>query len=271
MADSNLGRLRELSRELSIAEARRQAILDSALDAIISIDEHGCIVEWNKTAETMFGYKGYEVIGKDMAELIIPPEIRGRHYAGMRRYFKSGEGPILDKRVELEGMNKEGHRFPIELTVVRVKGIERILFTGFIRDLTASKRIERKLREQVELYELIVNNVGDLITLVDIDGLVIYASPAFQTVLGYPGDELLGVSILDLVHPEDRALAEKSIHEAITSIRTSVVTIRIKNDEGEYITVETVNIAIRDEHKRPKMLLAISRIYPHRIQKIERQ
>ncbi|MDQ2978835.1 MAG: PAS domain S-box protein [Acidobacteriota bacterium] len=130
------------------AEAQLRAILDSSLDALITMDERGSVVEFNRAAETIFGYRREEVVGREMAEVIVPPSLRDRHRQGMQHYLATGEGPILGRRIEITGMRADGSEFPVELTVTRVPLETQVLFTGALRDITDRKRSEGRREAQ---------------------------------------------------------------------------------------------------------------------------
>jgi PAS domain S-box-containing protein len=124
------------------SEARKSAIVESALDCIVVMDEHGRVVEFNPEAERTFGYSREDAIGREMAELLIPPALRDLHRAGLARYRATGEGPMLGKRVEITGMHADGSEFPVELAIARVDVPGPALFTGCLRDITERKRAE---------------------------------------------------------------------------------------------------------------------------------
>ncbi|MBI4499487.1 MAG: PAS domain S-box protein [Chloroflexi bacterium] len=126
------------------SEARKAAILESALDCVISIDQEGRIIEFNPAAEETFGYRRDEVVGQQMAELIIPPALRARHYQGLAQYLATGEGPILNQRLEMTAIRADGSEFPVELTVTRIPTDGPPLFTGFLRDITERTRAENE-------------------------------------------------------------------------------------------------------------------------------
>jgi diguanylate cyclase (GGDEF)-like protein/PAS domain S-box-containing protein len=133
-------------RALRESEARKAAILDASTDAIVTMDHGGRVIEFNRAAERHFGYARDAVVGRDMAELIVPPELRERHRQGLARYLASGEGPVLGKTIEVPALRADGSRFEVELTIVRIPGSEPALFTGTARDITARKDSERELR-----------------------------------------------------------------------------------------------------------------------------
>ena len=101
----------EMEAALRDSEALKGAILEAALDCIVTIDQESRVVEWNPAAERTFGCARGAALGADMAELIIPPELRGAHRAGLARYLATGEGPVLGRRVEVEALRADGARF----------------------------------------------------------------------------------------------------------------------------------------------------------------
>lgn len=135
---------------LRASEARKSAILATCLDGIVTMDSESRILEFNPAAEEIFGYRRHEILGRSMPELIIPPDLRARHYQGLAHYRQTGEGPILARRIELRALRRDGEEFPIELTVNRITGQEPPLFTATIRDLTARKAAEEELQRAKE-------------------------------------------------------------------------------------------------------------------------
>jgi PAS domain S-box-containing protein len=131
---------------LRAEQTRHQAMLDVALDCVISIDEQGRVLEFNPAAERTFGYTAAEAIGRDLAELIVPPELRQRHREGFARYLETGVAKVLDQRIELTGMRADGSTFPVELTITRIDLPEQPGFAGYLRDITDRKQAEEELR-----------------------------------------------------------------------------------------------------------------------------
>ncbi|HYV28417.1 MAG TPA: PAS domain S-box protein, partial [Candidatus Eisenbacteria bacterium] len=130
--------------------ARNLAILESSLDAIIVIDHQSMVLEFNPAAEEIFGLKRAQVIGKSMADWIIPERYRPRHHQGLEKYLATGEGPVLRKRVELPALRANGEEFPAELAIVPIPGFQPPVFTGFLRDLTEEKRAQAELQKAQE-------------------------------------------------------------------------------------------------------------------------
>src|SRR3954454_6828933 len=128
------------------SEARMRAILEAALDCVVTMDEQGCVVEFNPAAERTFGYAREDVIGLEMAELIVPPRLRDMHRQGLRRYLATGAPVVLNRRIEITGMRADGSEFPVELAITRIPVPGRPMFTGYLRDITERKRAEQELR-----------------------------------------------------------------------------------------------------------------------------
>ncbi len=132
--------------ELRRSEARKAAILNSALDCIVTIDHEGRITEFNPAAERTFGYRRIDVIGRYLSEVIIPPSNREKHRQGLARYQATGETQVLGRRVELTATRADGTEFPVEVAISRIPMDGPPAFTGYLRDITQRKRAEEELR-----------------------------------------------------------------------------------------------------------------------------
>jgi len=129
------------------SQARKSAMLEFALDAIVTIDHEGKIFEWNPAAEKMFGYRRAAVLGKELAQLIIPPASRDRHRPGLGHFLAAGKGSVLGKRTEMTALRADGNEFPVELSIARIAHEGPPIFIGFIRDITQHRQIEEQLRQ----------------------------------------------------------------------------------------------------------------------------
>ena len=165
------------------AAARLTAILDAAFDSIITMDADGRIVEVNQATERTFGYTASELVGNDLAELIIPPDLREAHRRGVERYNATGEGRMVGHPTELPAMRKDGSVFPVEIRISRPELPGRPLFTGYLRDVTDRRRDEQALRtlvaeqaalrrvattvaseaDQARVFEVVTEEVGRLL------------------------------------------------------------------------------------------------------------
>lgn len=140
------------------SEASKAAVLETALDGIITIDSNSSIVEFNPAAERLLGYQRSDVLGKRMSELIIPPSLRSRHEQGMQHYLATGEGPVLGKRLELLAMRADGSEFPVELAITRVPTDDAVLFTGYLRDITQRKMQEHRRTAQLKVTQVLATS-----------------------------------------------------------------------------------------------------------------
>ena len=187
--------------ELRESEARKRAILESALDCIISIDHEGKIIEFNPAAEKTFGYTRDAAMGREMAELIIPPSLRQQHRRGLAHYLATGEGPVLGKRIEITAMRADGSEFPVELAITPIHLGQHPVFTASIRDITERKRAEEALLDIKERFQQLVEHSGDAFFLHDRAGRILEVSQQACDSLGYTREELLNLWLQDIVPP----------------------------------------------------------------------
>lgn len=136
-----------LSASARESQERAAMLIETALDAVVSMDENGTIIGWNAQAEPVFGHAAEEALGNDLTNLIVPPSYRDAHRTGLSRYLKTGEARILGKRIEVTGMRADGTLFPMELAISKLLQNGRHYFTAYIRDISARKHAEAELRE----------------------------------------------------------------------------------------------------------------------------
>ena len=139
-------RVTELEAALRDSDARKAAVLDSAFDAIIMMDAGGTIIEFNLAAERMFGYTRDSAVGRELASLIVPEDLRDQHRRALTTYDPSVPSRIVGQRIELDALSAHGERFPIELSVARVATTTGVVYTAWIRDLSARRNAEEALR-----------------------------------------------------------------------------------------------------------------------------
>ena len=145
---------RAFEKQLAAGEARKSAILETALDCIISCDQNGHVVEFNPAAERTFGYRRDEVIGRELGDLIVPLTLRDQHREGLKQLVLTGQGSILNQRLELPALRADGAEFTAELAITRISGDGPPMFTAYLRDISERKNAERQLDERLSLLEL---------------------------------------------------------------------------------------------------------------------
>jgi len=124
-----------------------QLILDTAMNAFVSMDTDGLVTEWNRSAEQIFGYSKQEALGRPVAELVMPERYREAHRQGLQRFLETGEGPVLGRRLELQGLRADGSEFPIELTIQSLEHAGAWSFHAFIADVTLRREAEQALKQ----------------------------------------------------------------------------------------------------------------------------
>lgn len=138
---------KETEQALLRSQEKTQMIIDSALDAIICIDIDSRIIEWNPRAELIFGWQKTEALGRTVTETIIPEAYRTMHEEGMKRFLRTGDGPVLNRFFEISALRRDGSAFPIEITIAPIIRKDDRFFCAFIRDITPRKKAEEELQQ----------------------------------------------------------------------------------------------------------------------------
>jgi PAS domain S-box-containing protein len=201
---------RRVEKALRESEALKSAMLGSAYDCVIGMNHIGVVIEFNEAAEQTFGYTREEAVGQDLAQLVVPPELRDRHRQGLSRYLATGQTRILNERVELTAMRRDGSTFPIELAVTRLPGSDPPIFTGYVRDI--SDRIEA---ERIRAHlAAVVQGTSDAVASKDLDGVITAWNDGAVRLYGYTAEEAIGQPIYIIV-PPGREEEEANILERI--------------------------------------------------------
>lgn len=161
---------------------RNAAVVEAAIDCIITIDHEGRILEWNPAAERTFGRDRASVLGQQLAETIVPPQYRHAHYRGFARYLETGEAHVLGRRIEVEGMRADGSSFPCELAITRVPVSGPPIFTAYLRDLTDRRRLEATQRLLLRASSVLLSYVSTDRMLSDLSDIVVPAFADWYTV-----------------------------------------------------------------------------------------
>ena len=193
---------RQVSKRLTESDATKSAILSATLDGVVTIDVEGTIIDFNKAAETIFGYRSEEALGREMSTLIIPEAYREAHLKGMEHWKKTGEGPVLDTRLELLAMHKDGSEFPIEVSITPIEIMDKTLFTAFVRDITDQKSVENELKLAASTFDS-----HEAIFITDNKSRIMRVNKAFCEITGYTEEEAVnhtpGELIKSGMHDDD--------------------------------------------------------------------
>jgi PAS domain S-box-containing protein len=148
-------RVAERTAQLQESNERGRLIVDTALDAVVSIDDKGVISAWNPQAERIFGWTSEEALGGLVDQFVMPERFREAHRHGLAGYLATGVGKVLNKRIELTALHRNGREFPVELAITPIRAGDVVTFSAFLRDITERKSAETKLKVQLERLNLL--------------------------------------------------------------------------------------------------------------------
>jgi PAS domain S-box-containing protein len=195
--------VKQSQENLRRAEEMTRLIIDTALDAVITIDAMGTITSWNKQAEITFGWSKSDAIGRHMSDVIIPERHRMAHERGLRHFLTTGDGPILRRRVEITAVRRSGVEFPVELEVSPMMLGEEWVFSAFIRDITDSKRAQEALRESELKLRQMTETIPEMLWSATPAGEIDYCNARMLAYTGFPAEAIMGAGWARLYHPDD--------------------------------------------------------------------
>jgi PAS domain S-box-containing protein len=174
------------------SEERVRLIVESALDAVVTMNEDGRITGWNPQAEAIFGWRLDEALGQRLADLIVPEKHRAAHQQGLAHFLVTGQGSVLNKRLELTALRRGSYEFPVELTIAAIQIGDHFEFSAFIRDITERKRLADRFRATVESAPMAM-------IMIDSVGAMVLVNAGTEKLFGYNRQELLGRNVEVLV------------------------------------------------------------------------
>ena len=232
--------------------AQERAILEAALDSIIATDHESRVIEWNPAAERTFGYLKSAALGHDLADLIIPAELRKAHREGMKHFLATGEGPVLGKRIEVDAINSHGRRFPVELAIEAIEVSGKPRFVAYLRDLTERKAAEAALLESQQRLNATYQHAFVGISEVDLTGRFLRVNEELCRITGYTAEELLDRSFAQITHPDDVACDLESFGQQLEgSLGSYTLEKRYIARDGQEVYIELSASIVRDSTNRP--------------------
>jgi len=229
----NIAARKQSEQALRDSEARNRMVIESALDAIIVIDDNSVIKEWNPRAETTFGWKASEIVGQTLMETIIPSQHREAHKQGLENLLKTGKGPILNQHNELTALHQKGHEFPIELTIAPLRHGGSWTFSAFIRDLSERKQSKEALGQSEASFKALAEESPNMI-YINTRGRVVFANKACEEQIGYKRQEIYAddFDFMCTVAPESRDLIRQKF---------------LQHQKGEEIAPYEYKVLTRDQ------------------------
>ncbi len=239
------------------AQASAEAILEAAVDGIVTIDEQARILGLNRAAERIFGYKPSEVIGRNVA-MLMPEPYRSAHDRYMQNYLTTGHARIIGIGREVVGQRKDGSTFPMDLAVGESRVGGRRLFAGIIRDITERKRTEERLRQSEERFRLLVDAVRDyaIVTLTE-DGRIASWNQGAERAYGWAAEEVVGRHF-SVFFPPDNERHRELQKQLLDSGRVEDEGWRVRKDGSRFWAHVAMNRLV-DEAGRVRGYVRISR------------
>ncbi len=240
-------RVRERTAELSDAneflrtsEQQMSGIINSAMDAVITVNERQCIELFNPAAAKMFGCAAAEALGQPL-ERFIPQRLRTAHAEHVRLFGESNVNyKAMTERGEIHGLRADGTEFPIEASISQAPLGNRKIFTVILRDITERARAEEALRRSEAKFRVIVETSHDGIVFYDAEAVIRYRSPSFRQISGFTDEELVGRSGFETVHPDDLARVRQTWTQVLAEPGTlHRASYRIRHKDGSWRSVET--------------------------------
>jgi len=231
--------LKNMTSDLARREKYLRAIMDTVLDAIITINDKGIVDTFNPAAEHIFGYTAKEVIGKNVKKL-MPAPYRKEHDAYLSRYQDTGEARIIGIGREVTGRRKDGSTFPMDLAVSENEHVGEKMYIGVVRDITERKTAEDALRKSAQEVRAILDNLQDTFFRTDASGVITVCSPSAEKLSGYSHDELIGRNIVSLYadKSEQRKIYEQLVEKA-GSVAEYEIIIRHKSGRDVWLFLNT--------------------------------
>jgi PAS domain S-box-containing protein len=221
------------------------ALVSSAMDAIISVDESQCIILFNAAAERMFQCSQQEALGQRL-DRFIPEKHRLAHERHVSNFGRGGKTMrSMGGLGTLHALRADGQEFPVEASISRVEANGKKVFTAILRDITATKRAELELRQREEYFRSLIEYASDVITLVDQEGIIHFQSPSIERVLNLKPQEVIGRNLAEFIHPEDLPRLVAMIRRAHSNPNLPVsVEYRIRHRDGGWLLFASMGRSI---------------------------
>jgi PAS domain S-box-containing protein len=252
----------DLPPSLGESEPTLRAILDASLDAFILIDAIGIIRLWNRRAVAMFGWTEATAVGQRLSQTIIPERYREQHELGLARYRATGEGKLVNRRIEIAARHRDGREFLVELTVAPIEHANGPMFGAFIRDISEQREIEDRL----EFQSVILQNVRDSVIVTDPEGLVRFWNQGAEAVFGYSADEMLGRSVAILyLNPEEAGQKLMSDVQRVLQGGDATGEWMRRRKDGSMIWIDSKRVVLRDGQGAAIGVLGVARDVSERV------
>ena len=212
--------------------ARLQPILNTALDAVVVMDTHGAVVDWNSRAEAIFGWRREEVLGRPLGEVIVPPHLRSGHEDGLVRFLATGQPRALDRLLEMTAIRRGGEAFPVELSVTHRGEEGGGLFLGFIRDISERRDAMKRLTASEARFRAAIEAVQGVLWTNNAHGEMLGEQPGWVGLTGQTPEEYQGLGWVRAVHPDDEQPTLQAWLAAVAERRAFECEHRVRRHDG---------------------------------------
>lgn len=262
-------RLRVAEETIESREQRLRTVVESSTDALVTMDADGRILAWNPVAQRMFGWEAHEVIGKDLAEVTMPPRIQELYREGKRRFLEEDDWRMIGRRFESRAISREGREFPIEIAISAVREADHWIFHVFGHDITERKAAQEERSRLVSIVE----STGDAILSFTLGGRITSWNRGAERIYGYSDGEALDMTLFDFVPPDqpddvDSLLARVRRGEQIEyleldrigkggrTVDVSATVTPIANSSGRIVAGAAIHRDVSDRKRREGYLTA---------------
>lgn len=225
-------------------------VLETVLDAVVVMDAAGTVSDWNDRATELFGWSREDVLGRPMAELIIPERYREAHRRGLEKFLQTGRGQVIGRRIEIFALKQTGEEFPVELAISPVHDADGVIFVGCLRDITEQKTVQQALQDTEHLFQTLVQGVKDYaIYMLNLQGYITTWNSGAEAIKGYRSEDIVGKHYSQFHTPEDVAadLPARALRQAASEGKFEAEGWRVRKD-GTRFWARVVIDAIHDQN-----------------------
>jgi PAS domain S-box-containing protein len=224
---------KQAEEALRASEAHFREIVNTTHEAFVSMDSQGGITAWNPEAETTFGWSEEEALGRNLSDTIIPARYRDGHNRGLEHFRRTGRGALLNRRVEIEALHRDGHEFPVEMTITAVKMGGRFAFNAFLHDISERKQAEQTLRRLADIIE----SSRDAIVATTPGGEITSWNPGAEQLYGRATRDAIGHRLTELVVPPGASGTLETLDRALSGDRLEDLETEHVRKDGSLVPV----------------------------------
>jgi len=239
----DIGEQRERERALQRSEARLRATVEASFDAVVGMDGDGHIVEFNAAAERCFGHRRHEVLGRLLADVLLPQRHQDAHTRGLKHFHATGRGPMIGRLIETTARHADGREIPVELAISVAAVPEGSIFVGHLRDITDRRDADRALRDSEAQYRGIFNASADALVLRDAGFRIVDVNATYERMSGYTREDAVGQARV-LANPPEVSDTLAALHQRALAGETVTLQTQLVRRDGRRYDLELRGVPI---------------------------